>query len=53
MTYKDQELYDLLRNFTRVNEQIVSKNFWTKNELVMQAVHELITATSNGIKATR
>lgn len=53
MTYKDQELYDLLRGFTRVNEQIVSKMFWTKNELVMQAVQELIIATSLGIKATR
>lgn len=53
MTYKDQELYDLLRSFTRVNEQVVSKNFWIKNEDVMKAVHELILATSKGIKATR
>ncbi len=53
MTYKDQELYDLLRSFTRVNEQVVSKNFWIKNENVMKAVHELILATSKGIKATR
>jgi len=53
MTYKDQELYDLLRSFTRVNEQVVSKNFWIKNEDVMQAVHELVNATSTGIKATR
>lgn len=53
MTYKDQELYDLLRSFTRVNEQVVSKNFWIKNEMVMKAVLELITATSDGIKATK
>jgi len=53
MTYKDQELYDLLRSFTRVNEQVVSKNFWVKNEDVMKAVFELINATSEGIKATR
>lgn len=53
MTYKDQELYDLLRSFTRVNEQVVSKIFWAKNELVMQAVHELIIATAEGIKMTR
>lgn len=53
MTYKDQELYDLLRSFTRVNEQVVSKNFWIKNEDVMKAVHELISATSEGIKITR
>lgn len=53
MTYKDQELYDLLRSFTRVNEQVVSKNFWIKNEDVMKAVHELINATSEGIKMTR
>jgi hypothetical protein len=53
MTYKDQELYDLLRSFTRVNEQLVSKNFWIKNEEVMKAVHELINATSEGIKMTR
>lgn len=53
MTYKDQELYELLRSFTRVNEQVVSKNFWIKNEDVMKAVHELIIATSVGIKATR
>ena len=53
MTYKDQELYDLLRGFTRVNEQVVSKNFWIKNEEVMKAVHELINATSEGIKTTR
>lgn len=53
MTYKDQKLYDLLRSFTRVNEQVVSKNFWIKNEYVMQAVNELINATSNGIKTTR
>lgn len=53
MTYKDQELYDLLRSFTRVNEQVVTKNFWIKNELVMQAVYELITATSDAIKITK
>lgn len=53
MTYKDQELYDLLRSFTRVNEQVVSKNFWIKNEDVMKVVHELINATSEGIKMTR
>jgi hypothetical protein len=53
MTYKDQELYDLLRSFTRVNEQIVSKAFWKKNEIVMQSIQELIIATSIGIKATR
>lgn len=53
MTYKDQELYNLLRSFTRVNEQVVSKNFWIKNEDVMKAVHELINATSEGIKMTR
>jgi hypothetical protein len=53
MTYKDQKLYDLLRGFTRVNEQVVSKNFWTKNEMVMQSVQELIIATSDAIKSTR
>lgn len=53
MTYKDQELYDLLRSFTRVNEQIVSKSFWIKNEDVMVAIFELIIATSRGIKSTR
>lgn len=53
MTYKDQELYDLLRGFTRVNEEVVSSNFWIKNEYVMQAVYELINATSKGIKSTK
>lgn len=53
MTYKDQELYDLLRGFTRVNEEVVSTNFWIKNEFVMQAVYELITETSEGIKKTK
>ena len=53
MTYKDQELYELLRGFTRVTEQVVSKNFWIKNELVMQAVQNLITETSTAIKVTR
>jgi hypothetical protein len=53
MTYKDQELYDLLRGFTRVNEEVVSSNFWVKNEYVMQAVYELINATSEGIKKTK
>lgn len=53
MTYKDQELYELLRSFTRVNEQVVSEKFWIKNEEVMRAVHELIKSTSEGIKITR
>lgn len=53
MTYKDQELYDLLRSFTRVNEQVVSKRFWIKNEEVMVAIYEIINATSNSIKSTR
>jgi len=53
MTYKDQELHDLLRSFTRVNEQIVSKIFWKKNEYVMQAVYEMIITTSEAIKATK
>ncbi len=53
MTYKDQELYELLRGFTRVAEQVVSKNFWIKNELVMQAVQNLIIETSTAIKVTR
>ncbi|TCN54651.1 hypothetical protein D0809_18460 [Flavobacterium circumlabens] len=53
MTYKDQELYDLLRGFTRVNEEVVSSNFWIKNEYVMQAVYELIDATSQSIKNTK
>jgi hypothetical protein len=53
MTYKDQKLYDVLRSFTRTNEQLVSSNFWIKNECVMQAIHELINATSNSIKVTK
>jgi hypothetical protein len=53
ITYKDQELYDLLTSFTRVNEQIVSSNFWTKNELVMTAISNLILAVSQSIKSTR
>lgn len=53
MTFKDQQLYDLLRGFTRVNEEVVSANFWVKNEAVMEAVHELIVATSRSIKATK
>ena len=53
ITYKDQKLCDLLMGFTRVTEQVVSKNFWIKNENVMQAVYELINATSMEIKAKR
>lgn len=53
MKFKDQELYNLLQNFTRVNEQVVSTNFWTKNEMVMQAIHELIIETSVAIKSTK
>ncbi len=53
MSYKDQQLYDLLRSFTRVNEQIVSKSFWIKNEEVMVAVHDLIGETAIAIKSLR
>lgn len=53
MTFKDQELTELLRGFTRVNEQIVSKNFWIKNSEVIQASYELIVATSQAIKSTK
>lgn len=53
MTYKDQDLFELLRSFTRVNEQIVSKDFWIKNEHVMEAVYSLIVETSASIKLTR
>lgn len=53
MTYKDKEIYDMLRSFTRVNEQLVSRNFWEKKENVMAAMKNLINAISQGIKATR
>lgn len=53
MTFKDQPLYELLTSFTRVNEQVVSKDFWVKNEAIIKCVHELIISTSESIKLTR
>jgi hypothetical protein len=52
-TYKDQELLELLHNLTRTTEQVVSNHFWVKNEVVMQAIYELIIATSDAIKKIR
>lgn len=53
MKYQDQKLLDLLRGFTRVNEQVVSNEFWKRNEDVMRATMELIKHTSESIKLTR
>ncbi|HWY12612.1 MAG TPA: hypothetical protein VN026_14865 [Bacteroidia bacterium] len=50
LTYKDQDLYEILLGFTRVNEQSVSSNFWVKNEEIMQSINNLIQATSKALK---
>lgn len=50
MTFKDQELYEILMGFTRVTEQYVSNNFWVKNEGVMEAIYTLINSTSSALK---
>jgi len=50
VSYKDKKLAEILLDFTRVVEQSVDNNFWTKNQVVMNSINELIKNTSNTLK---
>jgi hypothetical protein len=53
ISYKDQELHEILLGFTRVTEHSVSEKFWIKNEAVMEAINEIIVSTSASIKEVK
>jgi len=50
MSYKDKKLAEILLDFTRVVEQSVDNNFWTKNQIVMSSINKLIRNTSESLK---
>ena len=53
LEYEDQEIVDLLTEFTRAPETSVAFSFWERNLEVMRATEELIGATGRALMALR
>ncbi len=50
LEYQDQELIDVLTQFTRAPETVVSAAFWQRNSVVMHALEDLLRATESSLK---
>jgi hypothetical protein len=53
LEYKDKELIDVLMEFTRTSEEIVTVNFWEKNSKVIEATITLLKEISKVIRELR
>jgi hypothetical protein len=53
LEYEDQELIDVLTQFTRAPETIVSPTFWERNSSVMHALRTLLKSTANALDMLR
>jgi len=53
LDYKDKELVDVLMEFTRTSEEMVSQTFWTKNLNVLTNSTNLLDETALCIRALR
>ena len=50
LEYKDKELVEVLMEFTRTSEEVVSDNFWYKNAKVIENTIELLKITALSIR---
>jgi hypothetical protein len=53
LEFEDQEIIDLLTQFTRAPETAVSMPFWERNHDVMKATHELLQQTLEALVLLR
>ena len=49
LEYEDQELIDILTQFTHAPETVISPEFWRKNSEVMHRLRDLLAATEDAL----
>lgn len=53
LEYKDKELVDVLMEFTRTSEEVVSGGFWEKNLQVIERTCDVLDSTAVALRAIR